>query len=109
MKPILYFNKNKNYIIDVYEKIRTREKGLQLILAELDKAAQLNPDLKTGVVQVDAEIDGKALVQRIKDLHPALSPELCPAGPVVGAHIGPGTLGICCYPLTSELKEIVSY
>jgi DegV family protein with EDD domain len=109
VKPILYFNPDKNGIIDVYEKIRTRERGLQRILAELDKAYRQTPDLKTGVVHVGAEVEGKALVQRIRGLYPELTPDLCPVGPVVGAHIGPGTLGICCYPLTSDLKEIIKY
>ena len=70
VKPILYFNPDKNGIIDVYEKIRTREKGLQRILAELDKAYRQSPDLKTGVVHVGAEAEGKALLQRIRDLYP---------------------------------------
>ena len=109
VKPILYFNPAKNGIIDLYEKIRTREKGLQRILAELDKAYRQSPDLKTGVVHVGAEAEGKALVQRIRGLYPELTPDLCPVGPVVGAHIGPGTLGICCYPLASDLKEIIKY
>ncbi len=109
VKPILYFNPDKNGIIDVYEKIRTREKGLQRILAELDMAYRQSPDLKTGVVHVCAEAEGKVLLQRIRDLYPELAPDLCPVGPVVGAHIGPGTLGICCYPLTSDLKEIIKY
>ncbi|MGD0621408.1 MAG: DegV family protein [Thermacetogeniaceae bacterium] len=109
VKPILYFNPGKNGTIDVYEKIRTKEKGLQRILAELDRAYRQSPDLKTGVVHVGAEAEGKALVQRVRELYPELSPDLCPVGPVVGAHIGPGTLGICCYPLTSDLKEIIKY
>jgi DegV family protein with EDD domain len=109
VKPILYFNPDKNGIIDVYEKIRTREKGLQRILAELDRAYRQSPDLKTGVVHVGAEAEGNALLQRVRELYPELSPDLCPVGPVVGAHIGPGTLGICCYPLTSDLKEIIKY
>ncbi len=109
IKPILYFNKDKNNVIDVYEKIRTRERGLQRILAELAGAYRENNDLKTGVVHVGAEIEGQEFLQRIRVLYPGLSPELCPAGPVVGAHIGPGTLGLCFYPLTAELKEIIRY
>jgi DegV family protein with EDD domain len=109
IKPILYFNRDKNNIIDVYEKIRTRERGLQRFLEELAGAFRKNPDLKTGVVHVGAEVDGQALLQRVRDLCPGLSPELCPVGPVIGAHIGPGTLGLCFYPLTPEMKEIISY
>ena len=109
VKPILYFNPDKNNIIDLYEKIRTRERGLQRMLAELDKAYQQSHELKTAVVHVGAEADGRALVRRIQELYPGLTPDLCPVGPVVGAHIGPGTLGICCYPVTPELQEIIRY
>jgi DegV family protein with EDD domain len=109
VKPILYFNPAKNGIIDLYEKIRTRERGLQRILAELDKAYRQTPDLKTAVVHVGAEAEARVLLQRVRDLYPELAPDLCPVGPVVGAHIGPGTLGICCYPLTGDLIGIIKY
>jgi DegV family protein with EDD domain len=109
VKPILYFNPDKNNIIDVYEKIRTKEKGLQRILAELDKAYRQSPDLRIGIVHVGAEAEGNALLQRLKGLYPELSPYLGSVGPVVGAHIGPGTLAICCYPLREDMKTIIRY
>lgn len=109
VRPLLFFNHNKNDIIDVYEKIRTREKGLQRVLAEMDRAYQQSHELKTGVVRVGAEAGGLALVQRIRDLYSGLEPDLCPVGPVVGAHIGPGTLGICCYPLKEDMRDIIKY
>jgi len=109
VKPILYFNPGKNNIIDVYEKIRTKEKGLQRILAELDKAYRQSPDLWVGVLHVGAEAEGKSLVQRINGLYPELLTYMGSVGPVVGAHIGPGTLCIACYPLSDDLKSIIRY
>ncbi len=109
IKPILYFNPEKNNIIDLYEKVRTRERGLRRILEELEKAYQSSKRIKTAVVHVGAEEEGKALVERIKLLYPELSPELCAVGPVIGAHIGPGTVGLCFYPLTPELAKFVKY
>jgi DegV family protein with EDD domain len=109
VKPILFFNNEKNDIIDVYEKIRTKEKGLQRILAELDRAYQRSHELKTGIVYVGAEPEALALRQRVRDLYPGLEPDMCPVGPVVGAHIGPGTLGICCYPLPEDMRDIIKY
>jgi len=109
IKPILYFNWDKNNIIDLYDKVRTREKGIRFMLDRLERAYRNCPDLKTAVVHVGCEREGQALIDRIKALHPEFSPDSCPVGPVVGAHIGPGTVGLCCYPLTPQLKEIVHY
>jgi len=109
IKPVLFFNKEKGAMIDVYQKIRTKRKGIQLLLDEMAKAYSLCPDLKTGVSYVDATADAEALAAEIKSQYPELSPEIIEAGPVVGSHIGPGSLGISFYPLTPELKTIVPY
>lgn len=105
IKPILYFNPEKNCIIDLYEKVRTREKGVQRILAEMKTALRTCPDLDTAVVFVGAESYGRDLVERIQAIYPSALPELCPVGPVVGAHIGPGTVGLYFYPMTPQLKK----
>lgn len=107
IKPLLYFNWDKNGIIDLYEKVRTQEKGIRRMLAEVDKAYRHCEQLKTAVVHVDAQQEGQNLIQRIKTRYPELSPDSCPVGPVVGAHIGPGTVGVCCYPLTPQLSDII--
>lgn len=107
--PLLFFNPEKNHIIDVYEKVRTKERATKRMLEELEKAYRLNPALKITVSEVGARKQGEELIDRIKSLFPELSPELCPVGPVIGAHIGPGTLAVSCYPLTEELKGLVKY
>lgn len=107
IKPLLYFNWDKNNIIDLFDKVRTQEKGIKRMFAELDKAYRHCQRLKTAVVHVDAEEEGQLLIERIKDRYPGLSPDSCPVGPVVGAHIGPGTLGVCCYPLIPQLYDVV--
>jgi DegV family protein with EDD domain len=108
VKPILYFNPEKNNIIDVYEKIRTKEKGLQRMLAEVDKAYRQSPDLKVGLVHVGGDAEGKALLQRVQDLYPELYLETFTLGPVIGAHIGPVEC-LCCYPVRDDMKEIIKY
>jgi len=107
IRPILFFNPQKDCIIDLYERVRTRERGLQRMLDEMKKAYDLNPNLKTAVIHVGAKTDGLAWRDRIHGLYPQFNPDFCEVGPVVGAHIGPGTLGLGFYPLTPELKEII--
>jgi DegV family protein with EDD domain len=108
VKPILHFNTDKNNIIDVYEKIRTKEKGLQRILSELDKACRQSSELKIGLVHVGTEADGKALLQRVQTLYPESYLEMFTLGPVIGAHIGPVEC-LCCYPVRDDMKGIIKY
>ena len=106
VKPILYFNRKKNGMIDVYEKVRTREKGVHRILDGMAKAYLQNPELRVGAVEVGANDLGKALIKRVHSLYPEFELELCSVGPVIGAHIGPGTVGLCYYPMTPQIKEL---
>lgn len=106
IKPVLYFNPERNNIIDVYEKVRTTEKGIRRMLAEMEKSG---PDLKVMAGHMDAPDVGRDIVKRIKDIFPELNPELCIIGPVIGSHIGPGTVGMGWYPLTPQLKQLLVY
>jgi fatty acid-binding protein DegV len=75
-------------------------------LAEMEKDG---PDIKTAVAHVSSMDHGYDLLERIKELYPNLHPEISSVGPVIGSHIGPGTVGIGWYPLTPELKNIVNF
>lgn len=106
IRPILYFNPERDNIIDVYEKVRTNEKGIRRMLAEMEEAG---PHLKTAVGHVGSDHDGQALLKRVKEIYPDLHPEISPIGPVIGSHIGPGTVGVGWYPLTPDLEKLVNY
>lgn len=45
IKPILFFNPGKNNIIDLYDKVRTREKALRRILEEMQKTAPISSSM----------------------------------------------------------------
>ncbi|AFV11728.1 DegV [Thermacetogenium phaeum DSM 12270] len=107
IRPILFFNKERNCIIDVYEKVRTREKGLQRILEELERDYRTCPDLEVAVVHVGAENLGQDLMRRVQNLLPDCRPDYCPVGPVIGAHIGPGTVGLYFYPVKRQHKSLL--
>ena len=96
IKPILYFNKARNNVVEVLERVRTKEKGLQRILEEMKKQG---PNIRVYAGHVAAEVQGRALVERIQSIFPGLSPDLLQVGPVIGTHAGPGTLGLVFYPL----------
>jgi DegV family protein with EDD domain len=105
IKPILYFNPERDYIIDVYEKVRTKEKGIRRMLSEMKEAW---PYLKTAVAHVASDSEGEDLLKRVKEICPDTDPLFSSVGPVIGSHIGPGTVGIAWYPLTPELDKLVN-
>ncbi|MGI6405128.1 MAG: DegV family protein [Syntrophaceticus sp.] len=106
IKPILYFNRKKKGMIDVFEKVRTREKGVNGILEEMSKEYLQNPELRVAVVEVGAKDLGEDLIKRVHSHYPEFKAELCSVGPVIGAHIGPGTVGLGYYPMTPQIKEL---
>jgi DegV family protein with EDD domain len=106
IKPILYFNRKKKGMIDVFEKVRTREKGANGILEEMSKEYLQNPELRVAVVEVGAKDLGEDLIKRVHSHYPEFKAELCSVGPVIGAHIGPGTVGLGYYPMTPQIKEL---
>jgi len=105
IKPVLYFNRERDYIIDVYEKVRTKEKGIRRMLSEMKEAG---PNIKTAVAHVGSPSEGEDLLKRVKELLPGTDPLFSPVGPVIGAHIGPGTLGVGWYPLTPDLDKLIN-
>ncbi len=107
IKPILYFNRKKNCIIDVYEKVRTQEKGLQKMIIEMNYAYSKADNLLAAVIEVDAVHLANKFTEHIYNFYPGfVLQEICSVGPVIGAHIGPGTLGLCYCPLSQEMKEL---
>ena len=103
VKPILYFNASKNNAIDVFDKVRTWGNAVQRMMDEMQK---MGPDIRVCVAYAGVEAAGQELVSRVRAIYPHLAPELCQMGPVAGAHGGPGTVGLCWYPLTPEISRL---
>lgn len=93
IKPILHI---ENGIIDVFRKVRTREKAVMFIMDELGVLLE-ERDLsrvKIGTIHVD-NLTGAQKLQEILAHHwPELQPEMFSVGPVIGSHVGPGSIGV---------------
>lgn len=98
IKPILYIRGK----IDVFQKVRTRKKALGRITAELDQffATCDVKKAKVAVITVDCLTEAKELGAAIGEKYPDLQFEYADVGPVIGSHVGPGTLGVafCSMP-----------
>ncbi len=82
-------------IVTPIEKVRGRAKGLTR-LAEL-AAARIAPDEKV-IVSIGHAMDpagAEQLLEKIRPLFPRLeATQIMEVGPVIGTHVGPGTLGV---------------
>ncbi|MEN6326590.1 MAG: DegV family protein [Syntrophomonas sp.] len=91
IKPVLHLKDGK---IEVFQKIRTRSKAINLIAEEFSKRA--------GQVEkvAIAHVDSWELVPEIRDKIAGIYKgplEIYEVGPVIGSHVGPGTVGLCFY------------
>ncbi|WP_214659132.1 DegV family protein [Candidatus Formimonas warabiya] len=93
IKPILYV---KDGVIDVLTKVRTREKAVQQLMQEV--AGQIQnmhvPRIRMGVLHVDDPAKGENLGFLLEQRFPGIKPDQFEVGPVVGSHVGPGSVGV---------------
>lgn len=92
IKPILYFNE-EGKILNI-----AKAKGMRKALASLigymkEKGSDLQK-YKVFVLQADCETEAKAFIENIKAEFGELDIVMLPVGPVIGAHCGPGTIGL---------------
>jgi len=93
IKPILTVTDGQT---NVYLKVRTKKRAIDKmidILREDDEKFGLE---EITIHHINCEKEAKKLAENIKD---KMKCEIlvCPIGPVIGVHVGPGTLGIAYY------------
>lgn len=88
IRPLLYLVDGKVAVLD---KVRTKQRVINRMLDELQKYQSLE---YIGIGQIDVPEEGEALAARIKEMYP--NTPILPAriGSVLGAHLGPGLLGL---------------
>ena len=92
VKPILAIREGE--VVPV-RRVRGREKALAEFERLFVEGSADSPSLHVGVAHADAEREARALVERLEAARPAASVDFFGTlGPVVGAHAGPGTLGL---------------
>jgi DegV family protein with EDD domain len=92
IKPILSIEGGE---VAPMERVRTQERALGR-LVELGRAVAGAKGLCVVIGHAAAEGQALALAERLDDLAETLIVQ--PLGPVVGAHAGPGTVGLAAYP-----------
>ncbi len=87
LKPILQFEKG---IFTILEKARGRKKALDRIESFLPANLE-----RLSICHIMALDDANSLKESVKAKYPDLDVTIEDLGPVIGSHLGPGTIGIC--------------
>lgn len=97
-KPILALVEGK---IQPLDRVRTKKKALERLFSELErKLAHPSQPVQVGIMHINAEAELESLARLIKDRFTTTRLYTSELGPVIGAHLGPGALGvgICLEP-----------
>jgi len=92
VKPVLCI---RDGLVTPLERVRTFERALQRVV-ELTREVDRGSGLCVIVGHADAESDAERVARELEPVAETLM--IQPLGPVVGAHAGPGVVGVGCYP-----------
>jgi DegV family protein with EDD domain len=91
MKPLLTLHEGK---VEALDKVRTKGKAVDRMLDLIEKEIGSTRPLRIATVQAAAEGEANELLKRANDrFHPEES-IFSEVSPVIGTHIGPGTIGL---------------
>jgi DegV family protein with EDD domain len=93
IKPVFAFRGGK---IEQLGRPRTRERAIDRLVEEVRAASAQGP-LHLGVAHADCEEEAEVLLERLKAEIPNVETLLSPFTPLMGAHTGPGVLGVAFF------------
>jgi DegV family protein with EDD domain len=93
IKPVLYVADGH---VDVFAKPRTKNKAVQIMLQQIAEQADSRP-LHVAVLHADAPEEAETLRQTIAQQFDCAELYVTELTPVMGAHTGPGVLGVAFY------------
>ena len=98
VKPVLCI---RDGLVTPLERVRTFDRALNRIV-ELTREVDRGKGVCVIVGHGDAEADAERVARELEPVAETLM--IQPLGPVVGAHAGPGVVGVGCYP--AELQPL---
>ena len=94
IKPILYLTKEGK--IDALEKVRTKKKALaRLMDLAVEKAG--GRKAQVGIIHAEALADAQVVKEALSQRMDCFEMGIYELSPVIGTHVGPGTLGIAVH------------
>jgi len=94
IKPILYLNEEGK--IDTLEKVRTKHQALNRLL-ELAKEKSAGAKTHTRIIHAAVQPEAEEFNSHVMEQITCVSTGIVDLSPVIGAHVGPGTIGLAFY------------
>ena len=95
IKPILYLNDQGK--IDALDRVRTKRKALARLVELAEEKAAGKP-AHIGILHANAPDEAKQIQEQLDAHIDCIQSEIYALSPVIGTHVGPGSVGIAIYP-----------
>ena len=94
IKPLLHL---KDGLIESLSQARTKSKAIALMLEIAEERLGGKPMAEAAVVDIDSPQEGDRVAEQVKERFGLSVVHCSGVSPVVGTHVGPGTVGIAFY------------
>jgi DegV family protein with EDD domain len=91
MKPLLTVQDGK---VEALDKVRTKKKATERMLDIIEQRIGSNRPVRIATLQAAAEAEAKELLETAKKRFNAEEAVFSEVSPVIGTHVGPGTVGL---------------
>jgi DegV family protein with EDD domain len=91
IKPILELKDGR---IEAVERVRTRSKAVARLLELLEDRVGSGRKVRAAALHANAENEARALLEQVNGRMKVIESFLSTVSPVVGTHVGPGTIGV---------------
>jgi DegV family protein with EDD domain len=91
VKPVLHLKDGK---VDALERVRTKKKAVEFMVDHISRLVAGQPNLRLATLHADAEAEARELLRTATGRLGATISLLAEVSPAVGAHTGPGTVGL---------------
>ncbi|MED2970951.1 DegV family protein [Fictibacillus sp. B-59209] len=91
IKPVLHFQDKR---IVPFEKIRTKKKAIARIHQLMEQSVKPDESFKVSVIHAQREEEAKEIAADIQGRYPNADVSVDYFGPVIGTHLGEGSIGI---------------
>lgn len=95
LKPLLHLEEGR---IEALASVRTKRKAIARMLDVAEERLGGKRMAEAAVLDVDCPEEGCAVAETMKERFGLPVVYQTMVSPVIGAHVGPGTVGICLYP-----------
>jgi DegV family protein with EDD domain len=91
IKPVLEMREGR---IEAVERVRTKQKAIQHMLHIVTERLKGKSPIRLAVTHANSEVEALSLLESARTQLDPVETCFCPLSPVIGTHVGPGTLAL---------------